>query len=47
MDKVKEMVEEYIERYCRTYNVTREEAIDHMMVKLAAEYYSEEANGKE
>lgn len=47
MEQVKEMLDQYIEKYCRTYHVTREEAIDHLMVKLVAEYYSEEANEEE
>ena len=43
MDEVKQLIEEYIERYCKTYKVSREEAVEHVMVKLVAKYYSEEA----
>ena len=31
--------EEYVEAYCRSYRVTREEALEHEVVKLVKEYY--------
>ena len=31
--------EVYLERYCRSYHLTREEALEHEVVKLVKHYY--------
>ena len=32
---------EYVNRYCRTYKLTEEEALQHMIVKEVAKQYNE------
>lgn len=32
---------DYVDKYCRTYRVTRDEAMDHMLVKAVARQYAE------
>lgn len=31
--------DEYVEKYCRTYRVTHEEALKHELVRLVKEHY--------
>ena len=33
------MFEEYVTRYCETYRVSREEALQHELVRLVKQYY--------
>lgn len=47
MDEIKKLVEEYVERYSRCRGITKEEALDHLLVKYVAEYYAEELENKE
>ena len=42
MDEVTQLVEEYVEKYSRDHKITREEALEHLLVKYVAEYYKEE-----
>lgn len=42
MDEIKQMVEEYVERYSKTRGISREEAFDHLIVKYYAAYCAEE-----
>ena len=46
MDEIKELVKEYVERYARCRGITKEEALDHVLVKYVAEYYAEELENK-
>ncbi len=39
MAETKSDFEEYVEKYCRTYNVTPEEAKKHKLVQNVKEYY--------
>ena len=41
MDLIKENIDRYIERYCKTYGYTRKEAEKHKIVQDVAEYYKE------
>lgn len=38
-------LEQYIERYCRQYGYSVEEAKEHALVKEVQKYYEEEAKG--
>lgn len=33
------MFEEYVERYCKAYRVSREEALQHELVRIVKYYY--------
>lgn len=39
-------LDDYIERYCRQYGYTPEEAKNHALVKEVRKYYEEEDNEK-
>ena len=41
-----ELIEEYIEKYCRKHEISREEALTHACVKNYAEYLKSVENGK-
>ena len=46
MDVVKQLVEEYVERYSKTRGISKEEAYAHLLVKQVEEYYREVNNCK-
>jgi len=38
-EQIQELIDGYIDRYCRKEGCSRKEAKEHMMVKLVSEYY--------
>ena len=44
--KVNEGFRQYVERYCRKHEIIVEEALQHAMVRSAAEYYYAVETGK-